>query len=185
MTQLRLLIFLLAIVALLPVMAHVAAHMPAFGAHPLPYGDAINHDAPTQRHASNMVTAVNFDYRGFDTLGEEFMLLCAVTGAVVLLRGSRGETLSARAGEIPGRPAEASSDAVVLTVRLLGPLVLLVAYVVLHATATPGGGFQGGVILASAMVVVFIAGQLLGAAPDAPDLGWSSSARRSAPPRTR
>lgn len=155
--QLRLLVFLFAIVVLLPVMAHVAAHMPAFGAHPLPYGDAINHDAPTQRHVSNMVTAVNFDFRGFDTLGEEFMLLCAVTGAVVLLRGSRGETLSARPGEIPGRPAEAVSDAVVLTVRLLGPLVLLFGlYVVLHATATPGGGFQGGVIIASAGLLLWL-----------------------------
>ena len=57
--------------------------MPTFGAHPLPYGDAINRDAPAQRHVSNMVTAVNFDYRGFDMLGEEFMLLCAVTGAAI------------------------------------------------------------------------------------------------------
>jgi multicomponent Na+:H+ antiporter subunit B len=153
----RLLVFLAAVAVLLPAMAHGIAHMPAFGAHPLVYGDAINHDAPAQRHVSNMVSAVNFDYRGFDTLGEEFMLLCAVTGAVVLLRGNRGETPSARPGEVPGRPADSVSDAVVLIVRLLGPLSLLFGlYVVLHATATPGGGFQGGVIIASAGLLLWL-----------------------------
>ena len=45
------------------------------------------------------MSAVNFDYRSFDTLGEEFMLVCAVTGVVVVLRGNRGEQLGALAGE--------------------------------------------------------------------------------------
>ena len=76
---------------MLPAVVHVALRMPPFGAHPLPYGDAINAAAPRQRHVTNMVSAVNFDYRGFDTLGEEFMLLCAVTGTTLLLRGTRGE----------------------------------------------------------------------------------------------
>lgn len=44
-----------------------------------------------------MVTAVNFDLRGFDTLGEEVMLLAAVVGTTVILRGARGEkTMDAR-----------------------------------------------------------------------------------------
>ena len=40
---------------------------------------------------------------------------------------------------------------------MLGPLVLLFGlYVVLHATATPGGGFQGGVIIASAGLLLWL-----------------------------
>ncbi|MDQ2802715.1 MAG: hypothetical protein M3Y41_08530 [Pseudomonadota bacterium] len=93
--RVRLLVFALSCLCLLPAIAHVALHMPRFGAHPLPYGEAINAAVPPQRHITNMVSAVNFDYRGFDTLGEEFMLLCAVTGTVMLLRGTRGEQLSA------------------------------------------------------------------------------------------
>ena len=92
----RLLLLLACAVILLPAIVVLALHMPAFGDHALPYGDAINHDAPPQRHVSNMVSAVNFDYRGFDTMGEEFMLVVAVTGAVLLLRGTRGEVAVAR-----------------------------------------------------------------------------------------
>jgi multicomponent Na+:H+ antiporter subunit B len=141
---------------LAPVIA-VARHMPAFGDHPLPYGDAINASAPRDRHVSNAVSAVNFDYRGFDTLGEEFMLVTAVTGAVVLLRGSRGEDVTSEPGTLPDRPLPRRSDAVWLIGRLIGPFLLMFGlYVVLHATVTPGGGFQGGVIIASGLLLLFL-----------------------------
>ena len=153
----RLTVFLLACLCLLPAVAHVAMHMPAFGAHPLPYGDAINAAGTRERHVTNMVSAVNYDYRGFDTLGEEFMLLCAVTGTTVLLRGLRGEQNSARPGRVGRRPISPRSDAVVLICRALGGVTLLFGlYVALHAMTTPGGGFQGGAILASGTVLIFL-----------------------------
>lgn len=153
----RLLLFLAACLVVLPAVVHVARRMPRFGAHALPYGDAINQAAPGERHVTNMVSAVNFDYRGFDTLGEEFMLLCAVTGATVLLRGTRGETPSARPGVVAGRPIHRRSDGVKLVCRMFGPLTLLFGvYVALHAMTTPGGGFQGGVIIASALLLVLL-----------------------------
>jgi multicomponent Na+:H+ antiporter subunit B len=153
----RLTLFLLAALICLPAIAAIALHMPAFGAHALPYGDAIDAAAPGERHVSNMVSAINFDYRGFDTLGEEFMLLGAVTGTVVLLRGSRGEALGARPGIIAGRPLLPHSDAVVLICRLSAPLLMVFAvYVAVHAMTTPGGGFQGGAIAASALLLLFL-----------------------------
>ena len=155
--RIRLLLFLFAAVCLLPAVVHVALRMPEFGHHPLPYGDAINAVATGERHVTNMVSAINFDYRGFDTLGEEFMLLCAVTGVTVLLRGARGEQLSARPGQVEGRPILPRSDAVVLACRAFGVLTLLFGlYIALHAMTTPGGGFQGGVILASGAMLVFL-----------------------------
>ena len=153
----RAVLFALACLCVLPGIAHVALQMPTFGAHPLPYGDAINAAAPGERHVTNMVSAVNFDYRGFDTLGEEFMLLCAVTGVSVLLRGQRGEQRSAKPGVTAGRPIPPRSDAVVLVCRAGGPLILLFGlYVALHAMTTPGGGFQGGVIIASGTLLLFL-----------------------------
>ena len=153
----RLLLFALACLCVVPGVAHVMLHMPTFGAHPLPYGDAINDAAPRQRHVTNMVSAVNFDYRGFDTLGEEFMLLCAVTGVTVLLRGHRGEQRSAKPGIVRGRPILPRTDAVVLVTRVTGLSVLLFgAYVALHATTTPGGGFQGGAIVATGAVLIYL-----------------------------
>ncbi len=154
----RLVLFAAAVLLAVPGFCHVARHMPRFGAHPLPYGDAINAAAPVERHVTNMTSAVNFDYRGFDTLGEEFMLLCAVTGVTVLLRGQRGETRSAQPGRSGQRPVLPRTDAVVLAGRLVAPALLLFGlYVALHAMTTPGGGFQGGVILASGGLLIFLA----------------------------
>jgi multicomponent Na+:H+ antiporter subunit B len=157
MKRLRLALFWFGVLLLLVPIGAVVGHMPCFGDHPLPYGDAINQGAPRDRHVSNAVSAVNFDYRGFDTLGEEFMLVCAVTGAVLLLRGSRGESLSSRPGPLPGRPLPRRSEAVVLIGRIMGPFTMMFGlYVVLHATVTPGGGFQGGVIIASGLLLLFL-----------------------------
>ena len=39
--------------------------------------------------AVNNVTAVVFDFRGYDNLGESFVLLIAITGATVILRRQR------------------------------------------------------------------------------------------------
>ncbi len=129
--------------------------VPRFGAHPLPYGDAINAAAPVQRHVTNMVTAVNFDYRGFDTLGEEMMLLAAVTGTAVLLRSERDEEERQRLG--PPRSISGRSEAITLAGRITAPVTLLFGlYVALHATVTPGGGFQGGVIMASSLLLIFL-----------------------------
>ena len=118
--RIRSCVFLLTCAGLVPAVAALIRKMPSFGAHPLPYGDLLNRGAPLERHISNAVSAVNFDYRGLDTLGEEFMLLSAVTGVVVLLRGKRGETPNCPAGQLSGQPIRPRSDAVSAITRLLG-----------------------------------------------------------------
>ena len=152
----RLIMLVLAALVLVPGAWRLAGSMPVFGDHALPYGDAINAAAPKERHVTNTVTAVNFDYRAFDTLGEEFMLLAAVTGTVILLRGSRGEDTSDKPGLVPGRRIASRLDATVLVSRAMAPLTLVFGlYVAIHATTTPGGGFQGGVIVASSLLLLF------------------------------
>jgi multicomponent Na+:H+ antiporter subunit B len=42
----------------------------------------------SKTHALNAVTAIVFDFRGYDTLGESFVLVTAVTGVAVILRNS-------------------------------------------------------------------------------------------------
>ena len=154
---LRLVLFLVSMAGLAVATGFVIGAMPTFGAHPLPYGDLINRLAPVQRHVTNMVTAVNFDYRAFDTLGEEMMLFAAVTGIAVLLRGTRGEQMTALPAMASDRDIPPRSDAVTLAGRLFGPLVIVFGfYVVLHAQLTPGGGFQGGVIIASGMLLLYL-----------------------------
>jgi multicomponent Na+:H+ antiporter subunit B len=152
----RLVIAALGGLGLLPAIWKIALAMPAFGEPTGAYGPVVNRLGPPLRHVSNMVGAVNFDFRGLDTLGEELMLVAAVTGTVLLLRGIRGEDLSARPATA-GLPVVKRAESTILVSRLLGPLVLLFGfYMAMHGMTTPGGGFQGGVALASGLLLLYV-----------------------------
>jgi multicomponent Na+:H+ antiporter subunit B len=123
------------------------------------YADLVNTLTVPERHITDAVTAVNFDFRGFDTLGEEFIMFTSVLGAALLLRRQRDEWDGPPLDRARGREITPPSDAVrILTVALVGPVVLFGIYVVIHGQVTPGGGFQGGVILATAPLLIYLAG---------------------------
>jgi multicomponent Na+:H+ antiporter subunit B len=120
----------------------------------------INALTVTERHITDAVTAVNFDFRGFDTLGEEYIMFASVLGVAVLLRRQPDEREGPPIDRLPGRSSSMASDAVrILSVTLVGPMVLLGIYIVVHGQITPGGGFQGGVILATAPLLIYVAGE--------------------------
>lgn len=126
------------------------------------YGQLINDVAVEERSTTAVVTAVNFDYRALDTLGEEFILFAAVLGLALLLREARDERRGAIDDDAPGRrPPETSAALRLLTVLIVPFTVLLAVYITAHGHLTPGGGFQGGVIAASALLLVYIGGEYL------------------------
>jgi len=130
----------------------------------------------------NLVTAVLADYRGYDTMFETIVIFAAGIACIVLLRtfkktksGSRlyrhiptGITLRI---EKEGRFPEDSvvfaridshwvpPDLIVKTTcRLIVPFIQIFALsVIAHGHHSPGGGFQGGVILGAAMIIYSIA----------------------------
>ncbi len=57
-----------------------------FGAPPSEMDDYIIKNTQNETGANNAVTAVVFDYRGYDTLGEATILFTAVAGVMVLFR---------------------------------------------------------------------------------------------------
>ncbi len=159
--------FAISAIALLGVSVWALHDMPPFGHYRGPYGDVLNSIGTYERHITDIVTGVNFDFRGFDTLGEESILFMSVIGASLLLRRQESEDKDdeeqqqAWADESARRDAPRASDATrVTTMGLIGPLVVYGLYVVTHGQLTPGGGFQGGVILATAPLLVYIAGDL-------------------------
>lgn len=148
----RMLIFLLGAGCVGAMFAVAFFRMPGFGGVLHQYRDLAVSAALAHRTA-NVVSSVNFDLRGIDTLGEESILLASVLGAAVLLRPSREESRL--------RPREAGHT--MQSTRLLGyallPVTLLVGFdVVLHGQVTPGGGFQGGVVIATGLHLLYVAG---------------------------
>jgi multicomponent Na+:H+ antiporter subunit B len=131
-----------------------AVRLPGFGGDLHPYG-ARAVSAGLARHTPNIVSSINFDQRALDTVGEELILLAAALGAVLLLRTtSRESEESAR----HYGPAEIF-DLLRLTGYVLLPVgVVTGIYIVAHGYLSPGGGFQGGVVLGSAIHLVYLAG---------------------------
>ncbi len=154
--RVRLRVFLVAGAIFFGLYCYAAMDLPAWGFYRGPYGDFISHLAVYERHATDSVNAINYDYRGFDTLGEEFILFTAVLGVMLLLRREE-------AGE-PQRPTAKVSDSPRLSITVQAitlPAVYLTVlfgfYIGLHGQLTPGGGFQAGVILATASLLVYVA----------------------------
>ncbi|WP_042402224.1 MnhB domain-containing protein [Streptacidiphilus carbonis] len=124
--------------------------LPHFGTAAHPYGDRAV-AATLRQHTANTVSSINFDQRAFDTLGEESILLGSVLGATALLRRTDDEQ-EFTPGQVRVLPST----------RLFGTLLLPVAlltgvYIVAHGQLSPGGGFQGGVVLASALHLAYVA----------------------------
>jgi multicomponent Na+:H+ antiporter subunit B len=133
---------------------------PPFGHYRGPYGDILNRRAVPERHATNVINAVTFDYRGIDTVGEEFILFAAVMGVTLLLRRQREEEESRRRDR--DRPLHEANDALrISALTLLAPAVLFGIYLVAHGHLTPGGGFQGGMILGAAPILVCLSGRVV------------------------
>jgi len=98
--------------------------------------------------SASIVTAILLGYRGFDTLGELSILFAAATAAGLVLGHRRADDRRDPPG---GLILRAGAD-------LLFPLLVVVGlYVIAHGHLTPGGGFQGGVILAAAFFAAVLA----------------------------
>jgi multicomponent Na+:H+ antiporter subunit B len=122
--------------------------------------NAVTRTLAEQRHVANTVNGVTYDLRGVDTLGEELILFVAALGSAVLLRHGRGEQVEADEGR-DGSGSRLPDTLRVAGAVLVGPVVVLGVYIVAHGHLSPGGGFQGGVILASGLLLAYAAGQVV------------------------
>ncbi len=128
----------------------------------------------------NLVTSVLADYRGFDTMFETTVIFCAGLACFLLLRNYKKKEESfyrhiptgviiqfknadkslPSGKEFEHMDAEwVPHDIIIQTVcRVLIPFIQLYAlYVIAHGDFSPGGGFQGGVIFGSSLILYAIA----------------------------
>ncbi len=113
------------------------------------FGRYYVHEGLEETGATNIVTSVVVGYRGLDTLGEVTVLFIAATGLAVVLHAAAKRRV--------GGDREPASLVVFTGCRFLFPLILLFGtYVFVHGHLTPGGGFQGGAVVASAFLLVIL-----------------------------
>jgi len=111
-------------------------------------------NAPEDLGGANIVTSVIVTYRGLDTLGEVAVLFAATAGVGALLR-------SASKTEKTIGPRREASEILETGAGFLFPLIVLFgAYIFTHGHLSPGGGFQGGVVVATAFLLLLLAGRI-------------------------
>lgn len=98
-------------------------------------------------NAQNLVTAIVVTYRGLDTLGEVTILF--LTAAIIGFFLKQNGT---------GRTTRETSEILKTASTILLPVITLLGiYVFVNGHLTPGGGFQGGAIIASGIALMLLA----------------------------
>jgi multicomponent Na+:H+ antiporter subunit B len=155
----RTLVFLPALALLAAMLGWGMSGLPGFGDRDSAYAREAIKIALQQRHTGNTVNAVTFDIRGFDTLGEEFILFAAVVATVALLRQTRDEQEDREELEDAMRQHRPATGSTLLVSYVLMPITTLLGlYVIAHGHVSPGGGFQGGVVLATSVHLLYVGG---------------------------
>jgi multicomponent Na+:H+ antiporter subunit B len=134
-----------------------AGGLPPFGSFSGPYTDFILQTATLQRSIDNMPTAINFDYRGFDTLGEEFIFFTSVTGVLFLFSSVKS---AVKEHPEPVQSEEDSGHTGAIRWFAIGLTAFIAALGMdlgAHGQLTPGGGFQGGAIFGGGMACIYLA----------------------------
>jgi multicomponent Na+:H+ antiporter subunit B len=116
---------------------------------------------PIELGAPNIVTGILITYRGFDTLGEVAVLFMVAASVGLLLKGesthaqATPEPASDDQHDAPRRPA---GEIVHTGTQVLLPMILTFgAYVIVNGHLSAGGGFQGGAIVASGVMLMLLA----------------------------
>ncbi len=155
------LVYLVAVIAATAVVIYATFDKPAFGDPQAPVQTHVGpwylENTPEHIGIPNVVTAVLGAYRGYDTLGEVFVVFTAGIGVLFLLasgssvhRGNRDQKL-AEVGQVSGLRHYIVPRVVG---RLLVPFILLFGlYVQFHGEYGPGGGFQAGAFVAAAIIL--------------------------------
>lgn len=116
-----------------------------------PLAEAYVKSVPADLGAPNVITGILLTFRGFDTLGEVAVLFMVAAGVSLVLSG--GATPETNMEE--RKPA---SELVQNGADILLPLIFIfAAYIIMNGHLSAGGGFQGGAVVASGVMLLLLA----------------------------
>lgn len=111
---------------------------------------------PQELGAPNVITGILLTYRAFDTLGEVAVLFMVAAGVGMVLGAS--DQPSRRSPRKVSGPARPSSEIVQSGAQILVPLIsIFAAYIIMNGHRSAGGGFQGGAVIASGVLLLVLA----------------------------
>ena len=141
-------------IAFAAVMLLVIGNLPQYGSPEAPtvneVGQRYVEAGMEETGAVNSVAGMILDYRAFDTLGESFVLFTAMCAVTMLMQGDQGK----RRKPLSNARYYANNVIVRTVCKLVIPIILMFGiYVVLNGHLSPGGGFSGGAIMASGLII--------------------------------
>ena len=142
-------------VVLSALMLLTAADLPPYGSDTAPTVNEVAEryveKGTEETGAVNTVAGMILDYRAFDTLGESFVLFTAMC-AVTMLMNASGKR---RVRKLDYEVLDYYQDPIIRTVcKFVIPIILVFGvYILLNGHLSPGGGFSGGAIMASALII--------------------------------
>lgn len=105
--------------------------------------------------APNIVSAIYLGYRAYDTLGETIILFVATLGTLYLLRYAQKVLPMTNDSEELLLYKTKRTSIIKVIASKLGPAVIIFGmYIMAFGYRSPGGGFQGGSVLASGIVIL-------------------------------
>ena len=111
---------------------------------------------PGDLGAPNVITGILLTFRAFDTLGEVAVLFMVAAGVGLVLSGG-GKTEGA-ADERKKEERKPASELVRSGADILLPLIFIfAAYIIMNGHLSAGGGFQGGAVIASGVMLLLLA----------------------------
>ncbi len=144
------------------VLLWTVAYLPEFGNAGNPDNNEVSaryiEQGLQETGAVNIVTGMILDYRAFDTFGESCVLFIASCCVLVLLRidaDGGDKAAKKRLAEANDRIYEPKNDVILQKCAcVLVPLILVFGiYIVLNGHLSPGGGFSGGAVLGSGLIL--------------------------------
>jgi multicomponent Na+:H+ antiporter subunit B len=111
---------------------------------------------PQELGAPNVITGILLTYRAFDTLGEVAVLFMVAAGVGLVLGASNKRRKSSPRKVV--ETARLSSEIVQSGAQILAPLIaIFAAYIIMNGHRSAGGGFQGGAVIASGVLLLVLA----------------------------